>query len=221
MSSRHTFEPEERTARAFFLAPVEPCDEDRTLVDPVASGARYRVGDSSEHAVLTADMLEELRRRLRDAEAEEASGVRLRPTSDAGGGSDWLGEDGELEIDVDLEELEGMLSVLPELEAALAPNSESNFYAGFDDEHPDGVFLATYAHLEVGAPVYLTVLLPAGHRFRTPAIVEWVAEGPRRDDAEAQGLPRGVGLSMCGLDASAHRLIRSFVRQRKPIFYVS
>lgn len=216
MSTHHTFEPEERTARGFFLAPVEPREsevEDRTVVEPIAeSGSTYLVGDSSDHAVFTADMLEQLRRRLRDAEARESSGVRLCPTL----------EEAELEIDVEvedprgLEDLEGVVGALPELEVALAPNSDSNFYAGFDDEHPDGVFFATYVPLAVGAPVYVTVHLPGGYRFRSAAMVEWTRTG----EAGAPGLATGLGLSLCGLDVATRRLIRSFVRHRKPMFYV-
>lgn len=212
--STHTFEPGERTARGFFLAPVEQHDsEDRTAVEPIVeSGSTYLVGDSSDHAVFTADMLEELRRRLRDAEAREASGVRPCPTE----------EELEIEVEVELDEpgelgsLEGVLGALPELEVALAPNSDSNFYAGFDDEHPDGVFVATYSQLAVGAPVYVTVHLPGGYRFRSAAMVEWARSG----EACAPGLPVGIGLSLCGLDLPTRRLIRSFVRHRKPMFYL-
>lgn len=79
MSTLHTFEPEERTARGFFLAPVMPDGEedDRTAVEPIVeSGSTYLVGDRSDHAIFTADMIEELRRRLREAEARESSGIR-------------------------------------------------------------------------------------------------------------------------------------------------
>jgi hypothetical protein len=237
MSTHPTFAPEDhersdhsdRTARAFFLAPVvlapvEPRqreDEDRTAVEPIAeSGSTYLVGDSSEHAVFTADMVEDLRRRLRDAEARESSGVRLLATGEEAS-LDTLAER-ELEIDVELvdppglENLEGVMGALPELEVALAPHSESNFYAGFDDEHPDGVFLATYAQVAVGAPVYVSVHLPGGYRFRCAAMVEW----SRTSEAAEPGLPAGLGLSMCGLDVATRRLIRTFVRRRKPMFYV-
>lgn len=77
-------------------------------------------------------------------------------------------------------------------------------------------FVATYQTLPAEAPVYVTVLLPAGYRFRTPAIVEWV----REPEAAEVGMPAGMGLKMCGLDHAMRRLIRSFARHRKPIFYV-
>ncbi|MFK7989711.1 MAG: hypothetical protein AB8I08_27075 [Sandaracinaceae bacterium] len=111
--------------------------------------------------------------------------------------------------------LDALVAAVPEIEASLAPNSESNFYSGFDEEHPDGVFVATYESLSVGTPVYIEVLLPAGYRFRTPATVEWVRE--MSDDPE---LPCGMGLRMCGLDESMRRLIRTYARHRKPLFWV-
>ena len=105
---------------------------------------------------------------------------------------------------------------MPEIEVALAPNSESNFYAGFDDEHPQGVFVATYQRFEVGTPVYAKIYLPGGYRFRTEAVVEWTREA----EAAGQGLPAGVGLSMCGLDHRMEALVRTFVKLRKPIFFL-
>lgn len=228
-------EDEERTARGVFLGP--DAEEERTTPSvPVNAGERGPQATTYGCTVLTTSMLDELRRQLREAEEREAreseqSGIRLRPTPEpeerAVGSLDALADLGlgielDLELDIDveeprsLEELEAVVSPLPELEVALAPNSESNFYAGFDDEHPDGVFVATYSRLEVGAPAYVTVLLPAGLRFRTPALVEWV----RPPEAAGPDLPAGLGLQMCGLDGEARRLVRSFARHRKPIFYV-
>lgn len=225
-------------------------DPDATVVD--------RHPGSDELAPLSADMLEELRLRLREAEAREGSGVRERPTPEEGIARDALPSaphaevapvqpivpaptvqvsdslvaeldrigdrvsepDLDLDIEVEeprtLDELDEVLSALPEVEVALAPQSESNFYCGFDETHPDGVFVATYEDLPEGTPVYVKVHLPAGYRFRTPAIVEW----RRPPEASTEGLPAGVGLKMCGLDHRMWRLIRSFARHRKPIFYV-
>lgn len=201
---------EDRTVRGVYLgAEVE---EEHTAPGVIETSA-------DEH-VLTTDMLEDLRRRLRAAEEREESGIRLRPTPSDASLDAVIDSLAELEIDVELDDSFGAGSLpgveLPELEVALAPNSESNFYAGFDDEHPDGVFFATYSRLTVGSPVYVTVLLPAGHRFRTPALVEWV----RPPEAAGPLAPAGVGLKMCGLDAEAQRLVRTFARHRKPIFYV-
>jgi Tfp pilus assembly protein PilZ len=226
--------PEERTARGFFVAPapaVERDEEDRTAVEGRA--LRYQ-GRDEPATVLTTDMVEELRRRLREAEEREASGVRIRPTPEKGLSRPELALDAALDslaglepdpaLDLDIEveeprtldELEEVLSPLPELEVALAPESDSNFYAAFDDEHPSGVFLATYTSvLPIGAPVYLTVHLPGGS-FRTPALVEWV----RPAEAAAPGSPPGVGFALCGLDVRQQRLIRAFVRHRRPMFYV-
>lgn len=206
-------EEEERTVRGVFLGPE--VEEDRTEVSPI-DGATTYVGDDADRAVFTSEMLQELRRRLREAEVREASGVRLRPTADDDDADEELELDVDVELDLDLEQVAPRAPVA-ELEVALAPNSESNFYAGFDDEHPDGVFLATYTRLPVGAPVSLEVHLPAGHRFRTAARVEWV----RPPEAAAPGVPAGIGFSMCELDEAARSLVRSFARQRKPLFYVA
>lgn len=212
-------EEEERTVRGVFLGP--DVEEDRTEVTRL-DGAMTYVGDDADRAVFTSGMLQELRRRLREAEVREASGVRLRPTAEDDDADDELELDVDVELDLDLHldlHLEQVAPRAPvaELEVALAPNSESNLYAGFDDEHPDGVFLATYSRLPVGAPVSLEVHLPAGHRFRTAARVEWV----RPPEAAAPGVPAGIGFSMCELDEAARSLVRSFARQRKPLFYVA
>lgn len=204
--------PEERTARGFFLAPIDDKTETARVEPP--SGDVKLVQGESQVTVFTADMIELLRTKLREAEAREerlASGVRARS-------DDSL--DVEVDVDVEpartLDELEEVLSPLPELEVALAPNSDSNFYAGFDESHPDGVFLATYERFSVGAPVYATVILPAGLRFRTAAMVEWVREA----GTSATDSPAGVGLRLCGLDARAWALITRFVRHRRPMFYL-
>lgn len=211
MDRAHLSDPgspeDDRTIRAVTLAPAP--DEDRTI-----EAALTGVGGETEHAVLTTDMLAELRRRLREAEEREASGVRLRP------GPDDNDLDLELDIDIEVEapaldDIEA-IAPLPAIEVALAPNSESNFYAGFDEEHPTGVFVATYSRLPVGAPVYLDVHLPAGFRFRTAALVEWV----RPPEAAGPGAPAGIGLEMCGLDEAARRLVHGFAKNRKPLFYV-
>lgn len=203
----------DQTARGFFLAPASNDVEDKTspdlLSDETPIGSVRYADRSDKKTVFTADMVELLRRKLREAEAREeaeASGVRLRAVDS---------EDLEIEVDVEpartLDELEEVLSPLAELEIALAPNSESNFYAGFDESHPDGVFFATYERYTIGTPVYVSVHLPAGFHFRSAAIVEWA-----RDDETP-----GVGLKLCGLDGHAWALIRSFVRNRRPMFYVA
>jgi Tfp pilus assembly protein PilZ len=195
-------------------------EEERTTPNVSIAAARFAGDANAGEHVLTASMLDELRRRLREAEEREESGIRARPAPE-----DAIDPQAALEIGVGdaytSEALEAALSPLlelerVELEAALAPNSESNFYAGFDDEHPDGVFVATYSRLAIGTPAYVTVHLPAGHRFRTPALVEWV----RPPEAAGPDLPAGIGLKMCGLDAETRALVRIFARHRKPIFYV-
>lgn len=214
-------------------------DEDVTVVDrsdPAAHGVHV-VSDDTDRTILSRGMVEELRRRLREAEAREASGVRRRPsepTVEARGpdrlprlpeaapelreANDPLAD---LEIEVEAPTTQAELdarAAAPNLEVALAPNSDSNFYAGFDDTNPDGVFVATYDGLDlaVGTRVNATVLLPAGYSFRVAATVEWV----RTPEVAEPGLAPGVGLALRDLEPHAHRLIRSFVRHRSPLFYL-
>ena len=228
-----THPEDDRTARAKFPRPedrtsVETFREDRPKSDVRAVMRR----EDTDRTMFTQDMLDELRTKLREAEAREASGVRPTPTPPAptlraaiappaydAHEVDPL-DDLELDIEIDepktFAELEQVLTTLPELEVALAPQSDSNFYAGFDESHPTGLFFATYGTMEVGEPVYLDVYMPAGYRFRTPAVVE----GVRPPEAAEPGLPAGIGFQLCGLDTRMRRLIRTFARHRKPMFYV-
>lgn len=103
---------------------------------------------------------------------------------------------------------------LPELEVAIAPQSESNFYGGFDADNPDGVFVATHYDLAIGTPVYLSVHLPGGFGFRSAALVDFVRE-PATSEPTA-----GLGLRLCGLTGPMRRLIREFVKYRPPMFYL-
>lgn len=215
------------TARVTLVDPLPPLTgidgDDATRVDRFRHGA-----PSTEVSGLTTDLLAELKRRLREAEAreeaeaEEGSGIRLRPTPPDGVREEWEPTDDawdDLEIDIEPPCTHGewaeRFDSLPELEVALAPRSESNFYGGFD-ENPDGVFVATYRDLPIDTPVYVIVHLPAGYLFRTAALVEFV----REPDAATPEAPAGVGLRMCGLDARMRRLIHEFARQRAPLFYV-
>jgi hypothetical protein len=196
------------------------------------SGERVLYRGSDEQAVLTRDMVEELRAKLRAAEEAEAHGSGVFRRTPANGlerveaiqtlptipeavvaAAEPTPEPRPAEPSG---ELDAVIAAVPELEAALAPNSESNFYAGFDEEHPDGVFVATYQRFDEGTPVYVDIVLPAGYRFRTPAVVEWIRD-PEAADPE---LPAGIGLRMCGLDHAKRRLIRAYAKHRKPIFWV-
>ena len=262
------------TLRAVSARPTPGAGEDRTAVEahPASASGTVQVIRENEQSTITVDLLEQLRSRLREAEAREEaelcateeSGVRAIPTPENGIRRDALpppapsvevasleaasieiapveiapveiapveiapvetavdiapAVDPDLGLEIDVEApqtLDAMIAALPEIEVALAPNSESNFYAGFDDEHPQGVFVATYQRFEVGTPVYAKVHLPGGYRFRTEAVVEWTREA----EAAGQGLPAGVGLSMCGLDHRMEALVRTFVKLRKPIFFL-
>ncbi len=209
---------EDRTLRTLFEEPEDP-----TSVDSVEV---FRA-PGTDYVQMSGGVMSLLRARLREAEAREeaaGSGIRARPTpsgelssSEAAPEADPLAE---LHIEVEaprtFDEWTESISALPELEVALAPHSENNFYGGFDEEHPDGLFLATYRDIAVGTPVYAIVHLPGGCQFRTPALVEFT----RGQEAAACDASPGVGLRMCGLDARMRRLIREFVRHRPPMFYV-
>ena len=224
-------EIEDRTLRMIVMdgAPENDSTEDVTRFDNVEV---FRP-PGTDFAVITGDELADLRQRLRAAEQREDredSGIRPRTTPQDG--LPWalretIDHDPEdvdpladLEILVEpprsFDEWTESISSLPEIEVAVAPLSESNFYGGFDPEHPDGVFLATYRDLPLDTPVYAVVHLPAGYRFRTPALVEFV----REPEAATDDAPAGVGLRMCGLDNRMRRLIREFVKHRPPMFYV-
>ena len=230
--------PEDEVTNRMYVVPTPPPGtahdtDDYTRIDHLRSGTTP-LPAPSDSVALTSDHIAELKRRLAEAEAREeaaGSGVRLRPTPPEGviasvDGAVFeelesvIGEPLDLDIDVEpprsFGEWTDELTSLPELEVALAPNSDSNFYAGFDSEHPDGVFLATYRDLPVDTPVYAVVHLPAGYRFRTPALVEFV----REPEAATPDAPAGVGLRMCGLDPRMRRLIREFAKERAPLFYV-
>lgn len=218
---------------------LEIPEDDRTqrcvaIVDPTRHDrVEVFAPPSTDFQVLSSDMLEELRAKLRAAEEREArqgSGIRERPTPELGISfalTDTIEHapirlDDDLEIDVDVDaartlgEWAESLAAPPVVEVSLAPNSESNFYGGFDEEYPDGVFVATYQAIAADTPVYAVVHLPGGYRFRTPAIVEFV----REPEAASPEAPAGVGLRMCGLDGRMRRLIREFAKHRPPMFYV-
>ncbi|MCC6874411.1 MAG: hypothetical protein IT378_08930 [Sandaracinaceae bacterium] len=169
-------------------------------------------------------MLEALRDRLRETIAREEESGLMRRTPEGGlercavppaVAPDPLAD---LEITVEDPELEALgaaLGELPELEVGLAPNSESNFYAAFDEAHPDGLFVATYARHAVNAPLHVVMCLPGGARIRAAAWVEWV----RPAEAAADGLPAGLGLRLAGLGELERRHIARFARSRRPYFF--
>lgn len=243
-----TFLVEDRTVIEDVTVRTAPVDPDATRLErPAPSEPRVFTPPRTDYVPLNHEMIEDLRRRLREAEAREAaqgSGIRARPTPEEGlparfretlptseqyapsheDVEAWLETAFEpietLDIDVappvSFDEWVESIGALPEVEVALAPNSESNFYGGFDETQPDGVFVATYRDLPIDTPVYAVVHLPGGYRFRTPALVEFV----REPEAATEGLPAGVGLRMCGLDGRMRRMIRAFARHRPPMFYV-
>lgn len=188
--------------------PVPAEVEDRTRVD------RYRL-ETSDTTKLSSAVMETLKAKLREAEAREER--RLAPTPKLGLSRD----DDELELDIEVEEPTSLdpdldPSTLPKVVVALAPNSESHFYGGFDETNPDGVFVATHHLMDLGAPVRLELMLPGGYEMHATAVVEFV----RPPEAAEAGAPTGYGVRLCELDVSMRRLIAAFCKHRPPYFYV-
>jgi uncharacterized protein (TIGR02266 family) len=102
------------------------------------------------------------------------------------------------------------------VEANVGASSETNFYVGFSGEIAEGgVFVATYATLEVATPVSIHVSLPGGFEFKVPGRVHFVRDPmDMNDDAEP-----GMGLKFEALPADQRELILRFVRKRAPMFY--
>ncbi|MFM2420436.1 MAG: hypothetical protein RL385_5159, partial [Pseudomonadota bacterium] len=104
----------------------------------------------------------------------------------------------------------------PSVEANIGASSETNFYVGFSGEIADGgVFVATYAVLERGSRVNVTVHLPGGFEFTTPGTVHFVRDPmDMGDDSEP-----GMGVKFETLASDARELVLRFIRKRAPMFY--
>jgi uncharacterized protein (TIGR02266 family) len=102
------------------------------------------------------------------------------------------------------------------VEANVGASSETNFYVGFSGEIAEGgVFVATYAVLEPGARVNLTVTLPGGYEFTTPGTVHFVRDPmDMSDEAEP-----GMGVKFEALASDSRELVLRFIRKRPPMFY--
>jgi hypothetical protein len=175
------------------LEDAEP--EDRTVPCAITF-----VTDSTETAMFTADMLAELRAKLRMAEEREASGVRALPSEPP---------QEKLDVEETFTDPDALFSSLPEIEIPLSWSSESNFYARPGADRPEGVFLAGDAPIAVGTRVYANVLFMHRFAFRTPAVVAW-----SRDAAEG---PPGIGVVLEDLDERMTRLVTRFAQRRAPL----
>jgi uncharacterized protein (TIGR02266 family) len=100
------------------------------------------------------------------------------------------------------------------LEANVGATTESNFFVGFSgDISEGGVFVATYATLDVGDHVQVLVTLPGGFEKTIPGTVRFV-----RDPMDMESEP-GIGVRFDRLDDAARELILRFIRKRPPLFY--
>jgi uncharacterized protein (TIGR02266 family) len=102
------------------------------------------------------------------------------------------------------------------LEANVGASSETNFYVGFSGEIAEGgVFVATYAVLDPGARVNVTVTLPGGYEFTSPGTVHFVRDPmDMSDEAEP-----GMGVKFETLSSESRELVLRFIRKRAPMFY--
>ncbi|MDB4986162.1 MAG: Signal recognition particle receptor protein FtsY, partial [Myxococcaceae bacterium] len=102
------------------------------------------------------------------------------------------------------------------VEANVGVSSETNFYVGFSGEIAEGgVFVATYATLEVGSLVAVTVTLPGGYEFRVPGYVHFVRDPMDMTDESEPGM----GVKFEQLPSDNRELVLRFVRKRAPMFY--
>jgi uncharacterized protein (TIGR02266 family) len=100
------------------------------------------------------------------------------------------------------------------LEANVGATTESNFFVGFSGEIAEGgVFIATYATLELGDLVEVLVTLPGNYQFTVPGVVRFV-----RDPMDMDSEP-GIGVRFELLPQEHRELILRFIRKRAPVFY--
>lgn len=93
--------------------------------------------------------------------------------------------------------------------------SESNFYAGFTENVSEsGVFVSTYAPLEIGTMVTLRVLLPEGELVQALGTVRWVRPLSERNEAQP-----GMGIRFDQMSARDTARMQAFTEARAPMFF--
>lgn len=102
------------------------------------------------------------------------------------------------------------------LETELGIYTDANFYSGFTgDISEGGVFVVSYVPLPVGTKVSLDLSLPGGFEIHATGTVRWVRA--QRDD---EGQRPGMGVRFDDLSEQDRELIREFIENREPYFYV-
>lgn len=114
------------------------------------------------------------------------------------------------------------------LSLAITMQGDNNFYAGLSEDMSEGgVFIATHHALPIGTPVFLSFTLPdADEPILVYGIVQWL-RGP---DATARwdsnfgagaetGVMPGIGIRFHEMEPASLKAIRTFVRQRSPVFF--
>ena len=114
------------------------------------------------------------------------------------------------------------------LSLAITMQGDNNFYAGLSEDMSEGgVFIATHHALPIGTPVNLSFTLPdADEPIFVYGTVQWL-RGP---DATARwdsnfgagaetGVMPGIGIRFHDMEPASLKAIRTFVRQRSPVFF--
>lgn len=99
-------------------------------------------------------------------------------------------------------------------EVMLHATSESNLWLGFSQDIAEGgVFVATYHHHPIGAPIELELHLP-DRELSVKGVVHWARPSSAGDD-----LPAGVGVRLTELSPDVAKALHTFAARRTPIFY--
>jgi len=101
-----------------------------------------------------------------------------------------------------------------EVRLAVSLDSESNFYAGFaEDVSECGVFVATFAPLDIGSTVDLWISLTHKEPIRARGTVRW-----QRMRSDSSQPPPGMGIRFDYLSAEDTIRIHEFAQARAPMF---
>jgi uncharacterized protein (TIGR02266 family) len=99
-------------------------------------------------------------------------------------------------------------------EVVLSLTSESTLWLGFSQDIAEGgVFVATYQHPPLGAPMELELQFP-DRELKVKGVVHWARPAQAGDD-----LPAGVGVRLTNLSADDAKVLHTFAARRTPIFY--
>jgi len=103
------------------------------------------------------------------------------------------------------------------LQAEITLSSQSNFITGLSGNISEtGIFIATYETLlAAGSEVDLTINLPGRPALKVSGVVRWARQPC---DSPGEGLP-GMGICFTRVGARESEEIRSFLKERQPLFW--